>query len=63
MERPKCEIGNHQNPRGEHRQQPLTSAMATSYSTHHWRQGKQKQKSTIHQVKKLQHSEGNNQQN
>ena len=22
-ERPKCEIGSHQNPRGEHRQQPL----------------------------------------
>ena len=22
-ERPKCETGNHQNPRGEHRQQPL----------------------------------------
>ena len=22
-ERPKCELGNHQNPRGEHRQQPL----------------------------------------
>ena len=21
--RPKCERGNHQNPRGEHRQQPL----------------------------------------
>ena len=22
-ERPKCEIGNHQNPRGQYRQQPL----------------------------------------
>ena len=22
-ERSKCEVGNHQNPRGEHRQQPL----------------------------------------
>ena len=22
-ERPKCEAGNHQNPRGEHRQKPL----------------------------------------
>ena len=22
-ERPKCEPGNHQNPKGEHRQQPL----------------------------------------
>ena len=30
-ERLKCETGIHQNPRGEHRQQPLTSAAGTSY--------------------------------
>ena len=39
------QTGSHQNPRGESRQKTsLTSATATSYSTHLRRQGKQKQK-------------------
>ena len=29
-EKPKCETGNHQNPRGEHSQQPLSLTRATS---------------------------------
>ena len=36
---PECETGNHQNPRGESRKRPLTSAAAISYLTHPQRQG------------------------
>ena len=45
-ERPKCEAGNHQNPRGEHRQQHLRP-QSQQLLTRHIRegtQGKQKQK-------------------
>ena len=38
-EETECDTGNHQNPRRESRQQPLTSATAISYSTHLQRQG------------------------
>ena len=39
-EGPECEIGNHQNPRGESRKRPLlTSVIAISYLTHPQRQG------------------------
>ena len=41
----------------------LTTAIAISYEIHHWRQGKQRKKGTIHQNKKLFHSKGNSQQN
>ena len=43
-EGPECEIGNHQNPSGERRKKPLTSAAAVSYLTHPQRQGNEKQK-------------------
>ena len=33
-ERPKCEMGIHQNPRGEHRQQPLQSQPQQLLATH-----------------------------
>ena len=50
-ERPNCETGNHQNPRGQNRQQP--SATEISYFTCFWRQGKQKQKQTIRTSSRL----------
>ena len=42
-ERPKCETGNHQNPREEHRAATsMTSDRATFFTTHLQRQEKQK---------------------
>ena len=63
-QRPKCEAGNHQNPRGEHRQQPL-SQWLQQLLTRHVSRGKGNKTINelleLHQDKKLQHSKGNNQ--
>ena len=56
-ERPKCEIGNHQNPTREHWQQPLTQHVSGGKGN------KSKNKLGPHQNKNLLHSEGNNHQN
>ena len=62
-ERSKCETGNHQNPRGEHRQQPLWPQLE-QLLTRHVATGKgNKSKNELlgfHQDKKPLHSEGNN---
>ena len=42
-ERPKCETGNHQNPQGEQRQQPLDLGHSNFLLDGSPRQGKQKQ--------------------
>ena len=65
-ERPHCEAGIHQNPRGEHRQQPLRH-QPQQLLTRHVSGGKgNKSKNELlgcHQDKKLLHSDENNQQN
>ena len=65
-ERPKCETGNHQNPRGEHRQQPLCPQPEQLLSRHVTGGKGNKSKNELlglHQDKNLLHSEGNDQQN
>ena len=55
-ERPKCEIGNHQNHRGEHRQQLFTRHVSRGKGN------KSKCKLLeLHQDKKLLHNKGKNQ--
>ena len=65
-ERPKCEAGNHQNPRGESRQEPL-GPQSQKFLTRHISKGKGvKSKNELlgpHQDKKLPYRKGNNQQN
>ena len=65
-ERPKCEIGNHRNPRGEKRQQPLWPRLQQLITRNISRgKGKKSKKELLgpHQDKKLLHSKGNNQHN
>ena len=65
-ERPKCETGIHQNPRGEHRQHPLRPQLEQLLTRHITRGKGNKNKNELlglHQDKKLLHSKGNSQQN
>ena len=65
-ERPKCNIGSHQNPRGESWQKPLWCLLPQLLSQQVSRGKGNKSKNERlgpHQNKKLLHSEGNNQQN
>ena len=63
-ERPKCETGSHQNPRGKGRQQPLRhwpqQLLARHISTGKENKGKNELLG-LHQGKKLLHSNGNSQ--
>ena len=64
-ERPKCENGNHWNPR-EHREQPLWPQLEQLLTRHISGCKENKSKSELlglHQDKKLLHSKGNNQRN
>ena len=65
-ERPKCEIGNHQNPRGEYRQPPLQPRPQQLLARHVSKDKGNKSKNELlglPQDKKLLHSKGNSQQN
>ena len=64
-EKPKCETRIFQNPRGEHRQQPLRPGQHQLLARH-ISKGMGKSKNELlgfHQDKKLLHSKGNHQQN
>ena len=65
-ERPKCETGIHQNPRGEHRQQPLRPCPQQLLARHVSKGKGKKGKNELlgfHQDKKLMNSQGNSLQN
>ena len=65
-ERPKCEKGNHQNPRGENGQQPLRPQSQQLLMRQVTRGKRKKSKNELlgpHQDKKLLYSKGNNHQN
>ena len=65
-ERPKCETGIHQNPRGEHRQQPLRPRPQQLLARHVTKGKGNKSENELpglHQDKNFLHSKGNNQQN
>ena len=64
--RPNCETGIHQNPGGEHRQQPLQPRLQQILAGHVFKGKGNKGKNELlglHQDKRLLHSKGKSRQN